>query len=216
MKWALAGSQLLLLSVLVFSGSWRAVGGFSVYLAFAIFSSVIYDPWNIASFAWLSIPSAALRLILLIECFWILTAMHANPRRWFLSFTALIGGLVIVSAGWGLKSDSGPVITVTVYLYLWTAGAIWTVLGVLWRKDALANDWRRTYALGLGVYFGSVALSAVSRPWKVSFYLTMTVYSAVFLWLSSHFLHQIRDPWPQEKYQEHYEPDGRELDQVSN
>jgi len=80
-------------------------------------------------------------------------------------------------------------VTASIYLTVGLAGALWTVLGLLWRRDALPVDWRRSYALGLGFYFGVMACARLSSPaWLQAQNLSMLSYLGVFCWLSKEFL----------------------------
>jgi hypothetical protein len=194
MKWALAASQLALLSVLVWRGAWRMVPAFAVYLAFAAVSSITYDPWNGRAFAWMSIPSTALRVLVLLECVSVLTARQIDPARALLTLDGLIGALIIISAGWGIHSDYGAIITASTYCSMGLAAGVWVVIGALWKKGALATDWRRAYAVGLGVYFGVMALARIGAPWNVAQNVSLSAYVLTFCWLAKQFFDTGSDP----------------------
>lgn len=211
MKWILAASQLALLSVLVWRGAWRVIPALAVYLTFAIVSSVTYDPWNARAFAWMSIPSTALRAIVLLECVWVLTARQIDPARALLTLAGLIGALIIISAGWGIHSDYGAIITASTYCSMGLAAGIWVVIGVLWKKNALAADWRRAYAVGLGVYFGVTAVARISAPWNVAQNLSLWAYVLTFCWLTKHFFGVGRDPRDSERH----EPNRQDNQQIA-
>jgi hypothetical protein len=214
MKYALAGSQLLLLAVLVFRGYWRLIPGFACYLVFAVISSLTYDPWNTTHFAWMSLPSVLLRSIACVECVSILVSRHNETARTLMAIAGLIGCFLILSASWGFPANYTPGITLSIYCSLGIAAALWTVIGILWVKDALAKDWRRWYALSIGAYFGVWAVARVSGWWAQD--VSMAAYVLIFSWLSKQFFYLLCEPRPEETHRENEQPDNCKLYHLPN
>jgi hypothetical protein len=213
MKWALAGSQFLLLAVLIHRGYWRLVPGFACYLVFAVVSSVTYDPWNPSLFAWMSLPSVLLRSIVCVECVSILVSRHNETARALMAIAAVLGSLLILSASWGFPAKYTPWITLAIYCSLGIAAALWTVIGIMWVKDALARDWRRWYALSLGTYFGVWAIARVSGWWIQN--ASIVAYIVIFLWLSKQFFQLLGEPRNEHADHEDQNEDGDAFNQVA-
>lgn len=226
MKWALAASQFGLLATLLYRGVWRAIPSFASFLVFAVISSLSYNPDNPTLFKLMSVPSILLRSIVCIECVWILTSGSLLYTRALMVWGGLIGSLIMLSISWGLSQCYGLVITFIVYCALGIAGALWTVIGILSLKAALAKDWRRGYVLGVATYFAVLAFARISGPslemysmpdgelkrmllgsgfgaaelvrWAFVQDFSMLAYVLIFCWLAKHFFDIRCRPWPEE------------------
>lgn len=203
MKWLLAASQVLLLVVLQWRRWTITLPGLRAFLGFAILSSVFYDPWNVSRFEWFSIPSVALRIWVLFECFHLLTRGRFAPLRSLMLVAECIGGIGLLGLSWVAVERYSPGITLAIYCAEVLAGAFGVMLGIVWIMIGWPKDWRKFYALLVGVYFWVLAIARISTSWEYANNISMALYIGIFVLLAKHFS-QHRHKLFQRDSAEHY------------
>src|SRR5690242_7710545 len=106
---------------------WRrasfALPALKVFLSFSILSAILYDPWNVPLFTWMSLVSLALRCAVFFELFHLLIRGRNEGLRSLVLAASAIFGLAALSATWVLAREYSPVIDFTIYSTVVLAGA---------------------------------------------------------------------------------------------